>query len=371
MPARLAPSSRRLVALLLPVLLLAGLVACGDEVASQESAARRPSSGGGRSSPNSDEPLALVDGEAITRADLEEFVGNELAMLEHQYGSQLYELLETGVTQAVRQRLLDAEAATRGVTVEDLVLSEIETQITVTEADIAAWYSANQGRLQGRPMEMLRGPIRQFLWDQDREERMEEFAGTLASGHAVDVMVDPYRVDFDNQGQPVFGPADAPITLVEFSDFECPYCGGFAATLDKVKDAYEGKIRLVYRQFPLTQIHPNALKAAEASLCADEQGRFWELHDAMFAEQAMLSEGDLKRKAGRLGLDQAAFDACLDTGKFAERVAADLSVGQRLGIDGTPAVFINGRPLVGGAVPFEMLVEMIDDELARQGLQGR
>jgi len=360
-------SARRMVALLLPVLLLAGIVACADEVTSQEPAGQSASGGAkARSASGPEGPFAVVDGVPVTRADLEEFIGDELAMLEHQYGSQLYGLLEAGVTQAVRQRLLEAEADSRGVEVEEMVLNEIESEITVTEADIAAWYAANQERLQGRPLEMLRGPIRQFLWDEEREERMEEFAGTLADGHEVEVMVAPYRVEFDNEGHPAFGPADAPITLVEFSDFECPYCGGFAATLDQIKSAYEGKIRLVYRQFPLSQIHPNALKAAEASLCANEQGRFWELHDAMFAEQAMLSEGDLKRKAGRLGLDQAAFDACLDTGKFAERVADDLSAGQRLGIDGTPAVFVNGRPLVGGAVPFEMLAELIDDELERQ-----
>ena len=155
--------------------------------------------------------------------------------------------------------------------------------------------------------------------------------------------------------------------VAERTDRDVSSCPSCAAPLDRVKSQYAGQIRLVYRQFPLSQIHPNALKAAEASLCAMEQGRFWELHDAMFAEQAMLAEGDLKQKAGRLGLDQAAFDACLDTGKFAGRVADDLSAGQRLGINGTPAVFVNGRPLAGGAVPFEMLAEMIEDELQRHG----
>ncbi len=365
--APLPPTSRRLAALLLPVFLLAGIVACADEVTSQEPGERSGSGGANVSSSSGlDGPFAIVDGVAVTRADLEEFIGDELATLEHQYGSQLYELLEAGVTQAVRQRLLESEAATRGVQVEEMVLNVIEAEIAVTEADVAAWYAANQNRMQGRPLEMLRGSIRQFLWDEEREERMEEFTSGLAEAHEVDVLVAPYRVEFDHAGEPAFGPADAPITLVEFSDFECPYCGSFAATLDRIKSEYEGQIRLVYRQFPLSQIHPDALKAAEASLCAHEQGQFWELHDAMFAEQAMLSEGDLKRKAGRLGLDQAAFDACLDTGKFADRVADDLSAGQRLGIDGTPAVFVNGRPLAGGAVPFEMLAEIIDDELARQ-----
>jgi predicted DsbA family dithiol-disulfide isomerase len=357
-----ALSSRRIVALLVPVLLL-GIVACADEVTSQEPAAPRAST----QSADPDAPLAIVDGVAVTRADLDEFVGNELAMLEHQYGSQLYELLEAGVTQAVRQKLLEAEAADRGVAVEEVVLEEIESQITVTESDIAAWYAANQARLQGRPLETLRGPIRQFLWDEEREERMEEFTRGLAEGHELVLMVEPYRVDFDIEGYPITGPADAAVTLVEFSDFECPYCNGFAATLEQVKREYGDKVRLVYKQFPLSQIHPNAIKASEASLCAHEQNQFWELHDTMFAEQASLSVLDLKEKAGRLGLDQAAFDACLDTGKYSAQVAADLEEGARLGIDGTPAIFVNGRPLVGGAVPFEMLAEMIDDELERQG----
>ncbi|NKB88390.1 MAG: thioredoxin domain-containing protein [Acidobacteria bacterium] len=343
----------------MPFLLLATLVGCADEATSQEPVHQSSAA----QSRGDDGPLAIVDGVPVTRADLDEFVGDELALLEHQYGTQLYQLLETGVTQAVRQRLLDAEAGRRGVDVGDLVVEEIEAKITVTEADIAAWYSANQSRLQGRPLEMLRGPIRQFLWDEERESRLEEFAAGLAEGHELE----PYRVGFEHDGHPTFGPEDAPITLVEFSDFECPYCGGFAATLERAKREYDGQIRLIYRQLPLSQIHPNAIKAGEASLCAEEQGRFWELHDAMFADQASLTVPDLKAKAGQLGLDQAAFDACLDTGKYAAQVDEDLQLASRLGLDGTPALFVNGRPLVGGAVPYEMLAELIDDELERLG----
>ncbi len=359
-------SIRRPVAALLPILLLASIVACADEVTSQEPASRRAATGGPQSAA-SDTPLAVVDGVTITRADLDEFVGDELATLEHQYGSQLFELLEAGVTQAVRQRLLESEASSRGMAVGDLVVEEIESEITVTEADIVAWYAGNQARLQGRPLETLRGPIRQFLWDEEREARMEEFTRGLAEGHELVLMVEPYRVDFDIEDYPISGPSNAAVTLVEFSDFECPYCNGFAATLDRVKEEYGDKVRLVYKQFPLAQIHADAIKASEASLCAHEQGKFWELHDAMFAEQASLTVVDLKEKAGRLELDQAAFDACLDTGKYAAEVEADLQEGARLGIDGTPAIFVNGRPLVGGAVPFEMLAELIDDELARIG----
>lgn len=245
--------------------------------------------------------------------------------------------------------------------------SEIDANISVTEADVEAWYVANQARLQGRPLAALRVPIRQFLVDEQRERLLGEFTAGLENGREVEIFLEPYRVEFDNDNHPAYGPEDAPVTVVEFSDFECPYCSGFTATLDQLKADYGGKVRLVYWQLPLSQIHANAQKAAEASLCADDQNMFWELHDAMFAEQGMLSVADLKRKAGRLGLDQAAFDSCLDSGENAPRVAADVRMAERLGISGTPAVFVNGRPVEGGAVPLEMLVEVIEDELARSG----
>jgi len=126
---------------------------------------------------------------------------------------------------------------------------------------------------------------------------------------------------------------------------------------------------VVFRQFPLN-IHPRAQKAAEASLCADDQGKFWEMHDAMFADQRKLEVADLKAKAGSLGLDQAQFDQCLDSGKHAAKVAADLADGQRAGVTGTPALFINGR-FINGAVPFADLARVIDDELLRKGIEPR
>jgi protein-disulfide isomerase len=346
------------------VLFLAlGLVACADEVTSQEPAPSAPSS----TSSATDETLAVIDGVAITRADLEAAIGDQLSTLEYQYGSQLYSLLDAGLREVVRERLMDAEAAARGVTLEELMSSEIDAKVSVTEADVEAWYVANQARLQGRPLAALRVPIRQFLVDEQRDRLLGEFTDGLADGREVEILLEPYRVDFDNDNHPAYGPADAPVTVVEFSDFECPYCSGFTTTLDQLKAEYEGKVRLVYWQLPLSQIHANAQKAAEASLCAEDQNMFWELHDAMFAEQSMLSVADLKRKAGRLGLDQATFDACLDSGEHAPRVAADVRMAERLGISGTPAVFVNGRPVEGGAIPLDMLVEIVEDELARSG----
>ena len=127
---------------------------------------------------------------------------------------------------------------------------------------------------------------------------------------------------------------------------------------------YAGKVRLVYRHFPLTAIHPQAWKAAEASLCAGEQDRFWVFHDLLFAEQHAMSVPDLKEKARRIGLAGAEFDACLDSGRHSEAVRQDLLVATAAGVSGTPAFFVNGR-FLSGAVPFDQFAELIDDELDR------
>jgi protein-disulfide isomerase len=133
-------------------------------------------------------------------------------------------------------------------------------------------------------------------------------------------------------------------------------------TLEQVKQNYGDKVRLVFRQFPLN-IHPNAQKAAEASLCANDQGKFWEMHDLMFAAQRQLTVENLKEKAQRLELDTAAFGQCLDSDKYAAQVQADLEAGMQAGVTGTPAMFINGIP-ISGAVPYEQLAQVIDAELA-------
>ena len=158
------------------------------------------------------------------------------------------------------------------------------------------------------------------------------------------------RVAVATEGHPSRGAVDAPVTIVEFSDFECPFCARVGPILRQLEEAYGGKVRRVYRQFPLVTLHPRAKKAAEASLCADEQQRFWAMHEALFEQPLALEPSDLSAKAQWLGLDMQRFGACLDSGRFSARVEQDLQEGVRVGVTGTPAVFINGR-MVSGARP--------------------
>jgi protein-disulfide isomerase len=161
----------------------------------------------------------------------------------------------------------------------------------------------------------------------------------------------------------VVGHEDAPVTIIEFSDFQCPYCQRLAPTIDQVKSSYGDRVRVVFRHFPLP-MHKDAQTAAEASLCANEQGKFWDMHDVMFEEQKSLGVDQLKEKAARIGLDTEQFNSCLDGDNFATAVAADVKAGAAAGVTGTPAMFVNGR-FLNGAVPYEQLAKVIDEELAR------
>ncbi|HII16584.1 TPA: DsbA family protein [Candidatus Woesearchaeota archaeon] len=173
-------------------------------------------------------------------------------------------------------------------------------------------------------------------------------------------------VEVSEDDDAVKGSADAPVTIIEFSDFECPYCARFFAdTLPQIEEQYinTGKVRLIYRDFPLS-FHPQAQKAAEASECADDQGKYWEMHDLLFGKGVAGGVTTFKQYAEDLALDTKTFNECLDSGEKAAEISADLADGSAVGVSGTPGFFINGIP-VSGAQPFSVFKQVIDEELAK------
>lgn len=162
---------------------------------------------------------------------------------------------------------------------------------------------------------------------------------------------------------PTKGPKDAKVTIVTFSEFECPFCARVNPTLQQIRDTYGDDVRLVFRHLPLA-FHKNAGPAAEASMAAHEQGKFWEFHDKAFANQRALNRENYEKWAQEIGLDMNKFRAALDSGKFAARVEQDKEAANKVGARGTPASFINGK-LVSGAQPFENFKRVIDEELKR------
>jgi protein-disulfide isomerase len=352
--SRKSPSSGGRAGGLLVALLALAVPACADGAAARND---------GRSSA---QPVAEVGGQPITLAELEEALAPQLTALDR----QRRKILEDGLEQVVEERLLETEAKARGVTLEALYRTEIEEKAgEVTEEDALEFYEANRARVGGRTYEQLATQIRQHLAGQRRGELREALLAGLRVKYPTRILFEPERTTVAADG-PAKGPANAPITIVEFSDFQCPYCARVNPTIDEALRVYGDRVRVVFRQFPLLSIHPQAQKAAEASLCAHDQGKFWEMHDLLFANQRDLGIERLKAHAAGLGLDAAAFATCLDDGRHAAQVAKDLVDGQAAGVSGTPAMFVNGR-FLSGAVPFAELAKLIDDELQRRGLPTR
>ena len=280
---------------------------------------------------------------------------------------KLYDGRRAALEAIIAEMLLTEAAKKRNMTAEAYELEEIGKRVKpVTDSEVVAFYQANTNQMQGRPLEVMAPAINRYLTEQQRAVAREALIAELRkAGPDVRVLIDAPRRDVSIEStDPSLGRASAPVTLIEFSDFQCPFCQRVAPTLKKVRDTYGDRVRIVWKDFPLTQIHPQAFKASEAAHCAGDQGKYWEYHDRLFANQQSLQPEELKQHATALGLDAAAFNACLDSSKYGERVRDGVAQGTRLGVNSTPTIYINGR-MLSGAQPYETFVSVIDEELSR------
>jgi protein-disulfide isomerase len=301
---------------------------------------------------------ATVAGTPIPLAEVDDLVRPQLMELEareHQLRSQALDALVT-------RTLIEKEAAARGMTPEALDQAEVVAKVSVTDEELKSVYAANKARLGNKSEAEGMEQIRSALTQQRQTERRNAFAQGLRAKYDVKVLLEPYRVPVELAGAPVRGNPKAPVTILEFSDFQCPFCVRARPTVARVREVYGDRVRWAFRHYPL-DFHPQAQKAGEAAACAGEQDRFWQMHDRLW-ETRKLEVPELKAHAQALGLDAAAFATCLDSGRHAGLLERDTQAGQAYGVSGTPAFFVNGRPLIG-AQPFEAFQQVIDDELAR------
>jgi protein-disulfide isomerase len=316
--------------------------------------------GVGQSSP----PLATVNGTTITSAEVDRLIATDLAKLE----AQIYELRKAKLDALIEEQLLAQEAGRRGITTAALIESEVTAkQDPVSDEEVAVFYGANKAKLQG-DLDAWRDQIRTFLAAQKAAQRRQAFVGQLRAQYEVDVFLKAppvFRAEISIDGAFTKGPADAPITLVEYGDFHCPFCKRVRSIITQVLAKYDGRIRMVHKDFPLDRLHPQARAAAEAARCAGEQGKFWEFHDKIYAGEPDGTGPTMQRYAAELGLDAEKFEACRSTRKYQAQVHADLAEATMLGVSGTPAFFINGR-LLSGAQPLEAFTRIIEEELATQ-----
>ena len=227
----------------------------------------------------------------------------------------------------------------------------------VTPEQVQAFYEANKNRIR-QPLDKVSEQVGTYLQQQGREQRRQALVKELRPRYPVTVALRAPKVEVATDGEPSLGPDNAPVTIVEFSDYQCPYCRQVQPTLKRLMTEYEGKVKLVFRDFPLRNIHPQAQKAAEAAQCAADQKKFWPYHDKLFAVTSMQID-DLKKYAQELELNMEQFTSCLDANKYAGEVADDMQAGQQAGVSATPTFFVNGFPL-SGAASYESFKELVD-----------
>jgi len=310
-----------------------------------------------------DQPVATFGDQVVTASQLKEMVGSRTMQLEN----QIFQQKVAAIEQYVFEKLLEAEAATKGMSSEEYFKAEVEGKIGEPTAEQIEQV-LNQYRRQLPPdEEQARGQVVAYLKQQQQRELDTGLRKRLFDSAGMKILLDPPRAEVKvDAWNPSRGPADAPVTLMEFTDFQCPYCGRVQTTLDEVMKRYDGKVRHVFKQLPL-DMHPQAKMAAMAGLCAQDQGKFWELHDWMFQNPAQINRETVEGAMAGLGADMELFAACLNDNRHMPNVMADLEQARSLGFNGTPAFLVNGRAITG-AQPLESFVSLIEEELERKGI---
>ncbi len=307
--------------------------------------------------------FAVVNGRNLTSGDIED----SLRPLVYSVQQRIHQLRTRDIDLRINDMLLEQEAQKRGITSRALLETEVGTKVpVVTEAQAQEFYNQNKDRLNG-DFAQLKYQIIEYLQEQERNKLTAALADRLRRAAAVQTFLPApaapvYQIAVDDQ--PSKGNPNARVTVVEFTDFQCPSCAQAHPILERLAAEYGERVRFVVRDFPLAQ-HADARKAAEAAEAAREQGKYWEYAELLFRNQSALKVENLKQYATALGLDRAKFDAALDSGKFAEKVERDLLDGQKAGVAGTPTIFINGRRADDRT--YEGLKALLDEALKGSG----
>jgi len=310
------------------------------------------------SSAKASPPLATVDGQSITDDDLAPYVASQLRPIREQE----YQIKRKALDALIGQKVVEAEAKKRGLTTEKLLEQDVDAKVSEpTEAEINAVYLVQREQI-GRPFEEVKGQLQQSLKKSKIAQARQDYAAKLRDQAKVSVLMTPPRTQVGFDPARVRGNPKAKVMIVEFSDFQCPYCGQVQRTLKNVLAKHQD-VALSFRDMPVTPIHPMAMSAAEAARCAGEQGKFWELHDLMFADQSGLDHDGLLNKAKKLQLEEKQFETCLTGEKYRAQILEDSREGMRAGVTGTPGFFINGV-FASGALSEAEFERQIQEQLA-------
>ncbi len=310
--------------------------------------------------------VASLNDRHITKEEVDGLIGSQLFELQE----KIYNLRKAAIDKLLTGILLEEEARSRGITVEELQRQFIPENPPIEPDRIDEAYLENAGAVSGMNEAEARQRIKLDLEAQLKMKEYKAAIDSLRNKARITIFITAPiapRMSLSPDG-PVRGNKDAAITIIEFSDFQCPYCKQATAILDQVLQSYDGEVRLVFKHMPLG-IHPEALNAARAAYCADRQGQFWGYHDRLF-ESGQLDIESLRQQAVRIGLKTTEFDRCLESDGSRAAVLADMLQAKRANVQGTPSFFVNGR-LLRGARGIEDFKKVIDEELERTRKENR
>lgn len=310
------------------------------------------------------QPIARVGDQLIFEEDLLALIGGQLLQLQNQE----YELKVKALESVINQRLLQEEARRTGGSIDTLLEESVDKKVTRPNAnELEAYYLAQKDRLN-QPLADVRVQLEQALLQARRQQAKQQYLERLRQEARVTILLSRPKVEMVADRSRLLGDPEAAVTIVEFADFQCPYCQEVEQTLRKLMEKYKGKVRLGFRDFPLRPIHPQAQRAAEAAGCAGLQGKYWEYHDLLYANQATLGPENLEKHARTLGLDLERFRACVASGELVSRIEGDVQAGGKAGVSATPTFYINGSVLVG-VQPLAVFASAIESELASAQVQ--
>jgi protein-disulfide isomerase len=311
---------------------------------------------------NAQEPIASLEGQPIYEQDLMSVAGPKLLDLRKQEYSAKREALDS----VIRRRLLEAQAKKKGLTIDDLLKQEVDSKIEEpSDAETKGYFLAARNA-NSLSFEELKPQLKQIIRSAEIEQARQKYADSLRAKADISILLQPPSVHVAYDPARVKGNPNAPVTIIEFADFQCPFCQRTETALKALLAKYDGKVKLAFLDFPLSEIHSHAEKAAEAARCAGEQGKFWEYHDDLFANQSKLEDDSLIERAQKLHLDETAFRTCLTSRKFKHDIEVNLQEGNEAGVSGTPAYFINDI-FLSGARPQAEFEKVIDDALISHG----
>ncbi len=307
------------------------------------------------------EPAATVGDHVISLEAVEEQVRSRLIKMDH----QRYEVLRGGLDQLLGELLIEMAARVRDMTPEEYAAAEIDARTPRPDsAMVEKVYESNKKKMSGLSPVAARAEVERWVLEQALAKRRKQVVAELAAEFGTRINLLPPAVEVDTGGRPSLGgDAAAPVTLVEFSDYECPYCKRTEPVIRQILEIYGDQVRFVYRDFPL-KMHRNARPASLAARCAEDQDAFWLYHERLM-ESSKLNEEVYRRIADGLSLDRAAFDDCLAAESFTAAIDRDIADGKSAGVSSTPVFFVNGRR-ISGAKPLATFRELIDAELSRK-----